>query len=67
MVKCFFCGKDESIHRGLHLINNDGTISYYCSSKCRRNSLDLGRDRRKLKWTEAYRIALAKSAAAQKK
>jgi len=60
MVKCIFCGKEESPHRGLHLIKNDGSISYYCSSKCRHNSIKLGRDSRKVRWTEAYRITRTK-------
>ncbi len=55
MVKCVFCGKDEYAFKGLHLIRNDGTINYFCSSKCRLNALKLGRDRRKVRWTEAFK------------
>ena len=55
MVKCSFCGKEEYAFRGVHLIKNDGTISYFCSSKCRFNVLKLGRDKRKVRWTEAFR------------
>lgn len=54
MTKCVFCGKEESPFRGVHLIKNDGSTNFLCSSKCRRNSLSLKRDRRKLKWTEFY-------------
>ena|SRR3989344_5494203 len=61
MVKCSFCGFEEEQFRGIHLIKNDGSVDYFCSGKCRKNSLKLKRDKRKLKWTEAYRIALAKS------
>lgn len=57
MVKCIFCGKEENSFMGVHLIKNDGTVSYFCSSKCRKNALKLGRDKRKLKWTEAHKIA----------
>ncbi|MBS3090110.1 hypothetical protein J4461_04530 [Candidatus Pacearchaeota archaeon] len=60
MVKCFFCGREESPVRGVHLIKNDGSIQYFCSSKCRKNTLKLTRDKRKLKWTESYRIAREK-------
>jgi len=60
MVKCFFCGTESSIHQGVHLINNDGSISYFCSSKCRKN-FDMGRDKKKLKWTEAFRIVQQKA------
>ncbi len=54
MVKCIFCGKDENYFKGLHLITNDGRVDYYCSSKCRLNALKLKRDKRKVKWTEAF-------------
>lgn len=59
MVKCTFCGKDYPPHIGVHIISNNGTINFYCSSKCRKNALKLKRDNKKLKWTEAYRIAKA--------
>ncbi len=62
MVKCVFCGKEESIHKGIHLMKNDGSISYFCSSKCSKNSLKLGRDKRKLKWTESFHVSRAKIA-----
>ncbi len=55
MVKCIFCGKEEHAFKGLHLIKNDGTIAYFCSSKCRFNVLKLKRDKRKIRWTEAFR------------
>lgn len=59
MTKCSFCGFEQNPVFGLHLINNDGTISYFCSSKCRKNNLHLKRDKKKLKWTEAHGIAYA--------
>jgi len=55
MVKCVFCGKDEHQFRGINLIKNDGSVNYYCSSKCRKNALKLKRDRRKFKWTLAHK------------
>ena len=54
MTKCIFCGKDEHNFKGLNIVGNDGVVRYYCSSKCRKNSLKLRRDRRKVKWTEAF-------------
>jgi len=54
MTKCNFCGKEEHAFIGIHLIKNDGSINYFCSHKCRLNTLKLGRDRRKIKWTEAF-------------
>ena len=61
MVKCVFCGREEESFRGVHRINNDGSISYFCSGKCRKNALNLGRDKRKVRWTEAYRITRTKA------
>ncbi len=55
MVKCVFCGKEEHSFKGIHYIKNDGTVNFFCSSKCRKNTLKLKRDRKKLKWTTAYR------------
>ncbi len=55
MVKCVFCGKEEHSFIGIHVIGNDGNVNYYCSSKCRKNALKLKRDKRKQKWTFAYR------------
>ena len=66
MVKCIFCGKEQALFYGIHLITNDGTISYFCSSKCRKNTLKLKRDKRKLKWTESYRVARSKAVAKEK-
>ncbi len=67
MVKCVFCGRDELSYIGLHLIKNDGTVSYFCSSKCRKNTIKLGRDKRKIKWTEAYREKMKKAAVSYKR
>ena len=54
MVKCVFCGKEEKSFKGVHYIKNTGVVNYFCSSKCRKNSLVLKRDKRRLKWTEAF-------------
>jgi len=36
------------------LVKNDGTVFWFCSSKCKKNMLELKRDSRKLKWTKKY-------------
>ena len=61
MVKCVFCGKEDIPIRGVHFITNTGEVQFLCSSKCRKSALKLRRDKRRLKWTEAYRIASAKA------
>lgn len=35
---------------GTMFVKNNGDISWFCSSKCRKNTLDLKRDYRKYKW-----------------
>jgi|GEM_PF-189817 len=57
MVKCFFCGQEENAHKGVHLLKNDGSINYFCSSKCRKNALKLRRDKRKVRWSEFFHIS----------
>jgi len=49
--KCSFCGYEFPYGTGIMHIRSDGSIYWFCSSKCRKNQLNLGRDSRKLKWT----------------
>jgi large subunit ribosomal protein L24e len=60
LAKCFFCGCEQEDFYGTYLIKNDGTMPYYCSQKCIKNNLKLGRDKRKLKWTAAFHEARGK-------
>jgi len=36
------------------LVRRDGTLLYFCSSKCERN-FNLGRKPHRVRWTERYR------------
>jgi len=63
MAKCVFCGREENDFMGVHLIQNDGAVSFFCSSKCRKNTLKLKRDKRKVRWTEAFYITRDKARA----
>ncbi|RLI66586.1 MAG: 50S ribosomal protein L24e [Candidatus Asgardarchaeum californiense] len=51
---CSYCGKKIEHGTGLMYVKNDGSILYFCSSKCRKNMLKLSRDPRKFKWTLKY-------------
>ncbi len=53
--KCTFCGNEIEPGTGLMYVKKDGTIFYFCSGKCRKNMLKLGRDPKKFKWTKFYR------------
>ena len=60
MPNCSFC--DGSILKGTGLIyvKKDGTIFNFCSSKCKKNNLDLGREGRRQKWTPAAKTFMAR-------
>ena len=47
MPKCSYCGKEYDVPRGLTFVMKDGTVHYFCSSKCRKNKF---MKRRKVRW-----------------
>ena len=49
MPRCSFCKQMYEFPRGLTVIQNDGSLMYFCSSKCRKNN-KLKRDPKKTKW-----------------
>jgi len=49
MPRCSFCKGEYEFPRGTTVVQKDGTIRYYCSSKCRKNS-EMRRDNKKVKW-----------------
>jgi large subunit ribosomal protein L24e len=51
---CSFCGHEFPPGTGMIYVRNDGTILWFCSSKCRKSSIDLKRDSRKVKWTKYF-------------
>ena len=62
MVKsyiCSFCGEEVEPGSGKMFVKKDGSIFYFCSSKCQ-NNFKLGRVPRRVSWTEAGRKALGK-------
>ena len=67
MTKCSFCGREEHPFKGIHFIHNDGSVSFFCSSKCRKNALKLKRDKRRLKWTAAHSEERIKAAEKMKR
>ncbi|RLF90485.1 50S ribosomal protein L24e [Thermococci archaeon] len=54
MRNCSFCGRELKPGTGSMFVRRDGTILYFCSSKCEKNMLKLGRNPRKVKWTIKY-------------
>lgn len=54
MVKCNFCGKDIPEGKGKLYAKKDGSVSYFCTNKCEKNSIMMKRKPIKTKWTNAY-------------
>jgi len=54
MVKCSFCGSEVKLGGGKMFIKKDGTAFYFCSNKCEKNQMALGRKPLDTKWTEAH-------------
>ncbi|HME53505.1 MAG TPA: 50S ribosomal protein L24e [Candidatus Lokiarchaeia archaeon] len=57
MVKksvCSFCRSEIEYGRGTMRILNDGTIMYFCSSKCRTAMIKHKKNPRKTRWTKVY-------------
>jgi large subunit ribosomal protein L24e len=49
-MKCSFCKSEIELGTGKMFVKNDGRIFYFCSSKCSKNMLKLGRESKKVKW-----------------
>jgi len=58
-LTCTFCGGAMEPGTGKMFVKRDGTIFYFCSTKCQNNQ-KLGRVPRRVAWTKAGRRALGK-------
>lgn len=52
--ECSFCGEKIEPGSGKMLIKNDGQIFDFCSSKCEKNMIKLGRKERETRWTQKH-------------
>ncbi|ADP77250.1 LSU ribosomal protein L24E [Methanothermus fervidus DSM 2088] len=52
MRVCSFCGEKIKPGTGKMFVKRDGTIYFFCGSKCEKNMLKLGRKPRKVKWVK---------------
>ncbi len=51
---CTFCGNDIEPGTGKMYVKRDGNVHFFCSSKCQKNQLKMGRVGRKVRWTRRY-------------
>lgn len=56
---CTFCGHQLEPGTGKMFVKKDGTIFYFCSTKCQNNQ-KLGRVPRRVQWTDAAKKATGK-------
>tara|TARA_Y100000310_G_scaffold293467_1_gene323052 strand:- start:1959 stop:2150 length:192 start_codon:yes stop_codon:yes gene_type:complete len=49
MPVCSFCKNNYEFPNGTTVVQKDGSLRYYCKSKCRKNS-EMGRVNKKVKW-----------------
>jgi large subunit ribosomal protein L24e len=61
MPTCYFCGNLLKKGSGTMYAKRDGTVYYFCSSKCSKNALKLKREGRRVKWTKNARAFKAGS------
>jgi len=52
-MKCTFCKKEIEPGTGKMYVTKDGKRSMYCTSKCEKNHLKLGRKPYKTKWVKS--------------
>tara|TARA_Y100000310_G_C20605654_1_gene775332 strand:- start:868 stop:1098 length:231 start_codon:yes stop_codon:yes gene_type:complete len=55
MPRCSFCGTSIKKGTGKIFAYASGKINHFCTMKCEKNLLKLGRKPLNIKWTEAYR------------
>ena len=51
---CSFCGSDIEPGTGKLFVKKDGTVLFFCKSKCQKNMLQLRRIPRRVRWTKSY-------------
>ena len=52
-MKCDFCQSEIGLDAGMTVVQTDGSVKRYCSSKCERNMKI--RNPRKTQWTGIYK------------
>lgn len=51
---CSFCGKEIEPGTGKMFVKKDGAVHLFCSNKCSKNMIEMGRVPRTVTWTRAY-------------
>lgn len=67
MAYCSFCNNEVLKGTGEIYVLKDGTALNFCSSKCKRNAIDLGREGRRVEWTSKTLVLSTEKKAPEKK
>jgi len=67
MPDCSFCKKKMEKGTGKMFVYRDGSVLYFCSSKCDRNMMNLDRTARKMRWLTKKGKKASKKAGTAKK
>lgn len=67
MAYCSFCSEEIPKGCGEMFVFKDGAMLYFCSSKCKKNSIRLKREGRLMKWTSKKVILSTEKKAPEKK
>ena len=51
---CSFCGKEIEPGTGRMYVKKDGSVLFFCGSKCYKNMMELKRVPRRVSWTAEY-------------
>ena len=51
---CSFCGEGIEPGTGKMYVKKDGTVYNFCTNKCKKNRIDIGRVPRRTRWTVRY-------------
>ena len=54
-MRCTFCGANIYTGTGKIYVKKSGRVLHFCSSKCEKNLIKLGRKPRDIKWTREAR------------
>ena len=55
MSSCSFCGNAIEKGTGKMFVKRDGHVFWFCSKKCQKNQISMGRVNRHTAWTQAAR------------
>ncbi len=54
-MRCSFCGNVAKRGTGKIFVKKSGKVMFFCSKKCEKNTLKLGRKPRNVRWTRDFR------------